>query len=114
MVSPCIHMKLDLLTLDRKALELRNSGRLIEAVELLAAVVKDLPDWEHGSTFFNLACCYEELGAFALAEQCYRDALRYEPKNPFFLESFASFLNLQGDVDKAFQIYLALPDKIEK
>ena len=101
-------MKSHLIALDQQALALRNSGRLAEAAELFAAIVKEQPDWEHGTAFYNLAGCYEDLGELGLAEQCYRDALRQEPKNPHFLGGFAAFLYLHGDADKAFAAYLEL------
>ena len=101
-------MKSHLITLDRKARELRNAGCLAEAAELFAAIVKEQPDWEHGTAFYNLAGCYEDLGELTLAEQCYRDALRYEPRNPHFVGGFASFLYLHGDADKALESYLTL------
>src|SRR5713101_2028982 len=92
-------MKSHLIETDRKALQLRNTGHLKEAAELFATIVKEQPDWEHGTAFYNLAGCYEDLGELTLAEQCYRDALRYEPKNPHFLGGLASFIYLHGDAD---------------
>lgn len=101
-------MKAHLVEMERKALQLRNAGQLKEAAELFAAIVKEQPDWEHGTGFYDLACCYEDLGEFALADKCFHDALRYEPKNPYFIGGLASFLYLHGDTDKAFAAYLAL------
>ena len=71
-------------------------------------IVKEQPDWEHGTAFFNLASCFEDLGKLPLAEKCYRDALRYGPKNPYFIGGLASFLYLHGETDKAFSAYLTL------
>ena len=102
------NMNSNLVDIERKALRLRNNGQLKEAAELFAVVVKDQPDWEHGTGFYNLACCYEDLGELASAEECYRDALRYEPKNPYFIGGLASFLYLHGDTDNAFTAYLTL------
>lgn len=95
-----------LIDLERRALESQNSGRLEEAVELFSAIVKEQPDWEHGTGFYSLACCYEDLGRLELAEDCYNSALRYEPANPYFLGGLASFLYLHGDPQKAFNSYL--------
>lgn len=94
--------------LERKGLQLRNAGQLKEAAELFAAIVKEQPDWEQGTGFYNLACCYEDLGELALAEKCFRAALQYEPRNSYFLGGLASFLYLHGDIDKAFASYLTL------
>jgi len=101
-------MKSHLIEVERQALQLRNAGQLKEAAELFAAIVKEQPDWEHGTAFYNLACCYEDLGELALAEKSYRDALRYEPKNPYFIGGLASYLYLHGDTDEAFATYLTL------
>src|SRR5436190_21573905 len=100
--SPDEQMKSHLIDIERKALQLRNTGQLKEAAELFAVIVKEQPDWEHGMAFYNLAYCYEDLGELALAEKCYRDALRYEPTNPYFTGGLASFLYLHGDTDEAF------------
>jgi tetratricopeptide (TPR) repeat protein len=97
-----------LITLEQKGLELRKAGRLAEAAEIFAIIVKEQPDWEHGTGFYNLATCYEDLGELALAEQGYREALRYEPKNPYFLGGLASFLYLHGDTNQAFASHLDL------
>jgi Flp pilus assembly protein TadD len=97
-----------LIELEQKALALQKSGRLPEAVEHLVAIVSERPDWEHGTAFYALACCYEDLGQLELAEQSYANALRYQPKNPIFLGGFASFLYLHRDPTRAFNAHLAL------
>ncbi len=99
-------MKSDLIEVERKALQLRNTGQLKKAAELFEVIVREQPDWEHGTAFFNLACCYEDLGELSLAEKCYRDALRCEPKNSYFIGGLASFLYLHSDIEKAFAAYL--------
>lgn len=87
-------MRHHLLDLKRKALDFRSSGRLREAAELFSAILKEQPDWEHGAGYYDLAGCYEDLGQFELAEECYNAALRYQPANPYFLCGLASFLPL--------------------
>lgn len=101
-------MSTDLTDLDRRALELRHAGRLAEAAAVYATILKAQPDWEHGTGSYNLAGCYEDLGELALAEQCYRDALQHEPRNPYFIGGLASFLYLHGDPEKAFASYVTL------
>jgi len=101
-------MKSHLIDLERRALQFQKCGQLKEAIGLFTAIVNEQPDWEHGSAFYNLACSYEDLGEFALAEQCFGDALKYEPNNPYFLGGLASFLYLHGDPVKAFEAYLNL------
>ena len=40
-----------LVELERRALDLQNSGKPQEAAELFSAIVKERPDWEHGMGF---------------------------------------------------------------
>jgi tetratricopeptide (TPR) repeat protein len=102
-----------LIDLERRALGFQNSGQFEEAAKLFSAIVKEQPDWEHGTGFYNLAGCYEDLGKLELAEECYNAALRYEPANPYFLGGLASFLCLHGEPEKAFNAYLELR-RVEK
>lgn len=95
-----------LVELERRALDLQNSGKPQEAAELFSAIVKERPDWEHGMGFYNLAGCYEDLGRLELAEECYYAALRYQPAYDVFLGGLASFLYLHGKPEKAFNAYL--------
>jgi Flp pilus assembly protein TadD len=98
-------MKYQLIEIEEKALALQRSGQLREAIEQFAAIAKEQPDWEHGTVFYHLACCYEDLSEFSSAEQSYRNALVYQPKNPIFLGGLASFLYLHGDPAAAFEAY---------
>ena|SRR5437773_3903703 len=97
-----------LIELERKAYDLRNAGRVKEAAELFQVIVLERPDWEHGAALYSLANCHEDMGELKLAEQRYRDALSYQPKNPIFIGGYASFLYLHGDARKAFQSFLEL------
>jgi tetratricopeptide (TPR) repeat protein len=101
-------MQSHLIDLDRKALELKKSGRLAEAAEAYATIVKERPDWEHGTAYFNLAGCYEDMDDSSLAEISYRKALVYDPNNPYFLGGLASLLYLHGDAKEAFSSYQTL------
>jgi Flp pilus assembly protein TadD len=101
-------MNSNLVDIERRALEARNAGDIREAARLFAAIVKDQPDWEHGTGAYNLACCCEDLGEFASAGQYFREALKYEPKNSYFLGGLASFLYLHGDPIEAFDYHLVL------
>lgn len=103
-----VFMSADLVDLERRALAARNAGDIGEAARLFAMIVKDQPDWEHGMAAYGLACCYEELGEFALAEQYFREALKHEPENSFFLGGLASFLYLHGDPAESFDYHLTL------
>jgi tetratricopeptide (TPR) repeat protein len=98
----------DLVELEQKALAARAEGDVEKAAELFTALVQKQPNWEHGAGFYNLACCYEDLGKFDLADECYRRALQFEPKFDIFVGGYASFLYLHGDLNQALQQYLSL------
>lgn len=97
-----------LVELERRALQLKNSGRIAEAAELFSTIVKEQPNWEHGNGLHDLAQCYEDLGRLELAEDYYRAALAYEPSNYIFLGGLASFLYLHGKPEDAFDAYAKL------
>jgi Tfp pilus assembly protein PilF len=94
-------MSSHLVDIERRALEARNAGDIREAARLFATIAKDQPDWEHGTAAYSLACCYEDLGELALAEQYFREVLKSEPENSYFLGGLASFLYLHGDPSEA-------------
>lgn len=101
-------MKSNLVQLEKDALALMNAGQKGKAAELFSAIVEERPDWEHGEAFYHLASCYEDIGELRKAEENYRRALEFEPKNPYFLGGYASFLYLHGDPQSAFEEYLKL------
>jgi Flp pilus assembly protein TadD len=97
-----------LVEIERKALQLKNSGRIAEAAELFSLIVEEQPNWEHGNAIHDLAQCYEDLGRLELAEKFYRAALDYEPTNDIFLGGLASFLYLHGKPEDAFDAHVQL------
>jgi Tfp pilus assembly protein PilF len=99
-------MKHHLVELEARAGALKNAGRNAEAAELFSSIVKEQPDWEHGTAYHLLAQCYEDSGQFELAEESYRIALKYEPANDIFLGGLASFLYIHGKPEEAFNAYL--------
>jgi Flp pilus assembly protein TadD len=101
-------MKSHLIEIEQKALKARNTGRLEEAAKFYEMIVTEMPDWEHGTAVYSLACCYEDLGNISSAENYYRKALQYEPENPTFLGGLASFLDLHGDPVESFKCHVAL------
>jgi len=103
-------MKHHLVNLEAQAYALKSSGRNTEAAELFAQIVKEQPDWEHGTAFHLLAQCYEDSGQLGLAEENYRAALRYEPENDIFLGGLASFLYLHGKPEGAFSAFVEVLD----
>jgi Flp pilus assembly protein TadD len=101
-------VKSHLINLDRQALELMNAGQLSEAIKIFHLIIKEQPDWEHGTALYNLASCYEDLQQPALAEEFYQKAVELDTKNPIFLGGLASFLALKDKPDRAFDAYLTL------
>jgi Flp pilus assembly protein TadD len=106
-------MKARLLQLSQNALEAMNRKDFESAARALKELLDLQPNWEHGEGAYNLACCLEELGSYAEAEQKFEQALSYEPENAIYLGGLASFLFLHGDPRKAFEKHLALL-KLEK
>ena len=101
-------MNSNLVKLGQDALALMNSGQKAEAIKLFSAIIEQQPNWEHGQVFYDLAVCYEDLKEFDKALQNYLRALEYEPRNPYFLGGYASFLYLHGDPKIAFEQHLKL------
>lgn len=101
-------MKSHLIEIEQRALKALTAGHLKEAANLFESIVNEMPDWEHGTALYSLACCYEDLGNITSAEESYREALQYEPENPTFLGGLASFLYLHGDPAESFNCHLAL------
>jgi Flp pilus assembly protein TadD len=101
-------VKTDLRELEEQALVLMNRGEKAKAAELFKAIIRERPDWEHGEAFYDLAGCQEDLGELDKASESYRRALEYEPRNPYFLGGYASFLYLHGDPKSAFEQHLSL------
>lgn len=91
-----------------RAFSLKREGRLDEAADVYADLVAVCPEWEHGLAYYNLACCYEELGRLHDAERCYLGALNYEPGNSNYLGGYASFLYQFGAPAKALTAYMSI------
>jgi Flp pilus assembly protein TadD len=106
-------MKTRLLELSESALQSMNRRDFESATRALNELLTLQPDWEHGGGAYDLACCLEELGSYAEAEQMFAQALNYEPDNPIYLGGLASFLFLHGDPHKALEKHLILL-KLEK
>jgi Flp pilus assembly protein TadD len=101
-------VKTDLRELEEQALALMNRGEKAKATELFKAIIRKRPDWENGEAFYDVAGCQEDLGELDKASENYRRALEYEPRNPYFLGGYASFLYLHGDPRSAFEQHLRL------
>jgi tetratricopeptide (TPR) repeat protein len=101
-------MEHSLIKLEQEALALMNAGNFKQAAELFSTIIRSNPEYEHGMCFYNLAGCYEDLGEYEKAEECYRRALQYVPTDQIRLGGYASFLYLHGAPHQAFDVYLSL------
>ena len=94
--------------MEKRGLELRKAGKYREATEVFEGIVRQFPDWEHGTAQYTLAGCYEELREYEKAGRCFRKALEYAPNDPYFLGDYASFLQLHGKPSEALIMHLRL------
>jgi tetratricopeptide (TPR) repeat protein len=101
-------MKTDLGEMEQKALQSRQRGDIVEAVNLYKAIVDEEPGYEHGMIFYDLAGCYEDLGEMQLALEAYQQAVVHGRGDPTIIGGLASFLYLHGDPKEAIQCYLDL------
>ena len=101
MVSPLVEV-------EREALRLKNAGKLMDAIRNFERIVSENPEWEHGSPFFNMAQCFEDLGEVASADKNYLESLKRSPRNPYFLGSYASFLLLTEKHESALARFMEL------
>jgi Flp pilus assembly protein TadD len=91
----------------QQAFSLQRENKWFEACLVWQDIVKDCPDWEHGSGFHNLANCYWETDQLSQARTAFVQALSYEPQNPIYLANFAAFLQLHGSAEEAYKAHLA-------
>jgi tetratricopeptide (TPR) repeat protein len=97
-----------LVEIEKKALALKNSGKMPEASILLEKIIKEMPSWEHGYGYYNLAECYEDMREFDKAREAYENAIKLDRNNSMFVGAYASFLYLQGQTVETFEWYLKL------
>src|SRR5262245_19334478 len=97
-----------LIDIEREARDLLVRGEYRPASELFLKIVTELPEYEHGFCFYDLAICMEELGEFDAAERYYLQALAYQPDDSIRLGGYASFLYLHGNPRVAFYMHIRL------
>lgn len=95
-----------LIKTEKEAYRLLQSGQFKEAAKLFEIIVSMRPDFEHGSAWYHLACCCEDIGELDRADRCFREALKYEPENHIYLRGLASFAYLYGDIKEAYELNL--------
>src|SRR4029077_3604320 len=101
-------MNSHLVDLEQRAIELKNAGKLKEAAHIFREIVEQQPDWEHGTAWYNLAECHENLQDYESAESYYGKALKYEPRNPYFLGGLGALLYAKSEFARAFDVHLTL------
>ena len=87
-----------------------NAGEFKRAAEVFNQIITEHPDYEYGMCFYDLACCFEEMGDLKSAEKKYLRAIEYAPDDTIRLGGYASFLYLYGDTHQAFDAYRRLLD----
>jgi len=76
-----------------KAGSLQNAKRHLDKAMELGA--------DSGNVHFGIAYYYEKVKEFKKADKSYKKALKLEPKNPDFLNGYASFLCNKGEYSQA-------------
>lgn len=92
---------------EKRATELMLQEKYAESASLWKEIIDECPNWEHGSAYYHLACCCEELNHFEDALRFYLEALKVEPGNPYYLSGYCSFLYLHGEPREALDAYLS-------
>lgn len=103
-------MKTSLIELEQEGIKLLNTGAFKEASEIFTQLINEQPYYEHGICFYDLACCFEEMGDLESAEKNYLRAIEYAPDDTIRLGGYASFLYLYGETHQAFEVYQRLLD----
>jgi len=96
---------MNIVALDEKAMGLMRECRWKEAIPVLKSLLDQNPDYEHGSPWYDLACCHDELGEVEEAMRCYRRALAYDQMNAVFLGGLASLLYRHGAPQEALEAF---------
>lgn len=99
---------LPLVDLWRRSLEMKSAGQWNAAADVIARILREQPDWEHGYGAFNLAECYEQLGRIGDARTAYESAASRASSDRTLVGGLASFLFLHGEPSEAFDQYVRL------
>lgn len=87
-------------------LHIRN-GDCAGAKGILEFIIRNYGDWERGAIHQSLGNCYEDLGEIDKARSAYIEALRREPGNPYFVDTFSAFVRVHGSSQEFFLWELA-------
>ncbi|MGA7674883.1 MAG: tetratricopeptide repeat protein [Rhizomicrobium sp.] len=93
--------------LQQQALEHIRKREYADAKRILEGIIRDYGDFERGAIHQSLGNCYEDLGEFAKAREAYLAALRQEPGNPYFVDTYAAFLRHHGSMQEFYEWELA-------
>ncbi len=101
------HLPSQQINLYKQALEHIRKQECADAKDLLEGIIRDYGDFERGAIHQSLGNCYEDLGEFAKAREAYLAALRQEPGNPYFVDTYAAFLREHGSKREFYEWELA-------
>ena len=74
-----------------RAVDFIKNRDLSSAEKLLLRFVAELPGYDHGLVWYELADIYEETGRIEASQSAYENALSYEPDSTVYLEALATF-----------------------
>lgn len=97
-----------LVLLEQEALNSLKKQNYGHAIKLFKKLINKQPDFEHGTPYYNLACCYEDIGELEKARISFKKALSFNSRDLVFLGGYASFLYQYGTPVDALSVYRRL------
>lgn len=95
----------DALSLEAQATKLRDEDKFKQAALVWEKLLGQIPDWEHGTGFYDLGYIYLELGEDQKALECFRKAMIFMPESDYFHEAFARVATSVGDPYEALESF---------
>ncbi len=95
----------DPLALEIEASKLTDEGKFDQAAILWEKLLNEIPNWEHGTGFYDLGYDYQQLGEEQKALNCYRKAISFMPEYDYFHEAFAELATKIGDPNEALEAF---------
>jgi tetratricopeptide (TPR) repeat protein len=103
-------------SLARRAADLVDQGEYREAIEIFEQfVASDLPDFDKGITWVNIATVRDKMGDRTAALASYEQALECERRTSsyFIVQQHASYLSQLGMYEESMASYRALIDRAD-
>ena len=97
---------LDEYKLEAEGLKLMNSDDYKGALKCFQAIVDKNPNFEFGACYYDIACCFEELGELDKARENYLKAIEYNDEDTIRLGGYASFLYLYSTAEEALEWHI--------